>query len=198
MKNLAQFFNCYLQKGLDKKSVGQISKGSIHSYTRAEYQIILHTLMQGLVPLGLVPQCKVGILSHTSLEWHLIDMAVMLARGIVVPIYPNYLAEQAAFIINHAECGIVFLENDPQFEKFLTIQGETTQVHTVITFRDISPTLQSQLRPEIKHLTYQDLLAIGRQKIQENPQFWDFKLGEVQGQDIASIIYTSGLFQKYK
>jgi long-chain acyl-CoA synthetase len=72
-----------------------------------------------LIDGGLAPGDRVAVLSGTRQAWFEVDMAVLMARGITVPIYPTLTAEQAAHIVADSGASVVFAEEPIQAEKLL-------------------------------------------------------------------------------
>src|SRR4051812_34241797 len=56
-------------------------------------------LAQGLLDLGLQRGDRVALLAGTREEWTLSDMAIVLAGGVTVPLYPSNPAELCAYIL---------------------------------------------------------------------------------------------------
>ena len=66
----------------------------------------------GLVARGLQPGDAIGIMSHTSYEWTLLDFAVWEAGLVVVPVYETSSAEQAQWILTDAGVRLIVVENE--------------------------------------------------------------------------------------
>lgn len=57
----------------------------------------------GLLEAGLEPGDRVGVRSTSRYEWSLIDVASHLAGLILVPVYPEFSADQAVHVVEDAE-----------------------------------------------------------------------------------------------
>ncbi|MFM2078605.1 MAG: hypothetical protein RJA49_2495, partial [Actinomycetota bacterium] len=60
---------------------------------------------RGLVGCGVAPGDRVALMSHTRLEWMVLDYAILAAGAVTVPIYDTSSAEQIRWII--ADSGAV-------------------------------------------------------------------------------------------
>src|SRR5687767_14395968 len=67
------------------------------AYERAE------RIAFGLLASGLKLGERVAILAGTREEWTLADLALVMAGGVTVPLYPSNTAEQCAYILNDSE-----------------------------------------------------------------------------------------------
>ena len=71
---------------------------------------------------------RIGIWSANSMDWPIVDLAIMLAGHISVPIYPGQDVESANYIFNHAEVRLVFcgaFDQAPRVNEALTEGMET-------------------------------------------------------------------------
>ncbi len=66
---------------------------------------------RGLVARGLPQGGRVGLMSRTTYEWMLLDLATWAAGGVVVPIYPTSSAEQAEWILSDSEAFCCLVES---------------------------------------------------------------------------------------
>ena len=57
----------------------------------------------GLLELGLQPGDKVATISNNRPEWHIVDLGILLAGMINVPIYPTITEDDYEYIMNNAE-----------------------------------------------------------------------------------------------
>lgn len=69
-------------------------------------------LAKRLVADGLAEGEPVAIMSHTNVEWSLIEQAVWFAGGLPVPVYETSSAHQVAWILEDSGARRVFVENE--------------------------------------------------------------------------------------
>jgi len=65
----------------------------------------------GLMKLGIKPGDRVTIYANNCIDWLISEFAIWSAGGIMVTINPLYTAEEAKYIINHSESGVVMIDN---------------------------------------------------------------------------------------
>ena len=81
---------------------------------KAELVGRVQKLAKALVDLGLRRGDRVALMSENGPHWPTVDFATLCAGGVLVPIYPTLLPDQAAYIANDCGAKIVFAEK-PDF-----------------------------------------------------------------------------------
>jgi len=157
---------------------GKIDK-TWRKYSLAEYIEIVNNLSYGMMKLGINPGDKVGIISTNRPEWNMLDMAIMQAGAIAVPIYPTLATHEYKYILNHAEIKLVILEGAELMEKVSSVMAEVPDLKYLYTFIDRK-----------KFPYFQQLVDLGK----ENPNLEELekRKAAVNPSDCATIIYTSG------
>ena len=130
----------------------------------------------GLVARGLQPGDAVGIMSHTSYEWTLLDFAAWEAGLVVVPVYETSSAEQAQWILTDAGVRLIVVEN----EAMASMVGALTS--TV-------PELASL---QVLCVEREDVLGLIKSGRGVEPGELDRRSAALTSQSLATIVYTSG------
>ncbi|MBY8850307.1 AMP-dependent synthetase/ligase [Saccharothrix sp. MB29] len=146
-----------------------------HDVTFTEVAEEVLELASGLVHLGVRPGDRVCVLGRTSTEWLAVELAVLAAGGVVVPIYPSSAPEECAWII--ADSGAVLL-----------VAEDHAQRAKVDSVRDRVPDLRDVLVVEDGGLA--DLRSRGRTS--PLPDELDDRRAAVRPDDPTLVIYTSG------
>ena len=136
---------------------------------------------KSLLALGVKKDEKISILSNTCYPWVLSDMGIVSIGAVTVGIYQSNLAKDCEYIISHSDSVLVFAEDHEQLEKLLYIKKDIEKVKKVVLFKGDSD--------EDWVLSYDDFLALG--DTISNEQLGTAQ-DEVNSEDIASIVYTSG------
>lgn len=130
----------------------------------------------GLVAHGLEPGDAVGIMSHTSYEWTLMDYAAWEAGLVVVPIYETSSAEQARWILTDAKVRLVLVENEAMATMLTSLAAE-------------EPALADLEVLCVAKEAITELIADG--KSVERSEL-DSRTSRLTSDDLATIVYTSG------
>lgn len=142
-------------------------------------------LSKALLQQGVAPQQTVGILSQNTPQWTLTDLACLQIRAITVPIYTSNTAEQALYVMNHAEIKFLFVGDEKQYLKALEVADQCPSLQKIILFDDHIP-----LREQKYSIHWTDFLALGNnnaldEELQQRIDSRDLS-------DLFTVIYTSG------
>ena len=142
-------------------------------------------LSKALLQQGVAPQQTVGILSQNTPQWTLTDLACLQIRAVTVPIYTSNTAEQALYVMNHAEIKFLFVGDEKQYHKALEVADQCPSLQKIILFDDHIP-----LREQKYSIHWTDFLAFGNnnaldEELQQRIDSRDLS-------DLFTVIYTSG------
>ncbi|SEJ25989.1 AMP-dependent synthetase/ligase [Demequina mangrovi] len=135
-----------------------------------EFEERVLTVAKGLIASGVAAGDRVGIMGDTSLEWSVMDFAVLAAGGVTVPIYPSSSAKQCQWIVDDA--GLAF------------VAAQTEDQRTMLTGLDNAPTALE--------LSVEGLDAVAAAGGDVDDATLAQRTADVVLGDLASIIYTSG------
>ncbi|WP_423900563.1 AMP-dependent synthetase/ligase [Capnocytophaga leadbetteri] len=142
-------------------------------------------LSKALLQQGVAPQQTVGILSQNTPQWTLTDLACLQIRAVTVPIYTSNTAEQALYVMNHAEIKFLFVGDEKQYLKALEVADQCPSLQKIILFDD-----HIQLKEQKYSIHWTDFLALG------NNNALDEELQQrIDSRDLSelfTVIYTSG------
>jgi len=158
------------------------------SYSWADFHEHARLLGLGLVSLGLKRGEVVSILSEDNKEWIYADLGVQCVGGVSSGIYTTDSAAQLKYLVNDSDSRFLFVENDEQLDKFLSVRHEMPGLSRVIVFdRD---GLHDFCDEQVIFLD--DLYALGRAFLKENPNRFDEEIAKSKPEETAILVYTSG------
>lgn len=140
----------------------------------------------GLLALGLKVGERVAIFAATREEWVVCDLALVMAGGVTVPLYPSNTADQCAYILADSETSVLFVENEKQLAKIDQVRGQLPALRTVVVFDGAGAKEGANV------LSLAALKEKGRAHKQANAGALEAVRKQMSGQSIATIIYTSG------
>lgn len=153
-----------------------------------EYGRMVRQVAAGLIALGVERGDRVCILGENRPEWLVCHLAVMSGGGVTCGIYPTSAADQVAYVINHSESKVLFVENEEQVDKILQILPDLPSVKQVIIWDPKGLWGFSQE----KIIFFDQFLKEAASHLEHNPRCVEDRLAEIQADDTAMIIYTSG------
>lgn len=181
-KSIPEMFMSACKKGGDRPALRHKVRGRWESLSWRQFDDQARAVAAGLAGLGVNPGDKVALLSNTRLEWITVDMGILCAGAVNVPIYQSNLAREVEFILADSEACVAFVEDDAQLRKVLEHRAGLPRLRKIVLIagpRSSDPLV----------ITLDDLVAAGRQG----------DLAEVQRRadavtpgDLASLVYTSG------
>ena len=146
--------------------------GSLVPVTIEELLAEVEVYARGLIGLGVQPGESVGILAANSYQWMVMDLAILTAGAVTVPIYESDSAEQIRHILRDAKIVALFTDTSQQADLVESVRSES--LGDILSFdRDAKIRLQSLAR-------------------QVAPVEVDQRLAKTKITDVATIIYTSG------
>jgi long-chain acyl-CoA synthetase len=156
--------------------------GDWFELTWSEVRDAVERVAKGLIALEVKKGDRVCILGKTRLEWILCDFGIFSCGGVTVGIYPANLPPDCAYIINHSDAEIIFVEDEAQLAKVLEVRAELPQLRHIIIY-------DGESDPKNNVLSWDDFLAKSLSVTDEEAAS---RGEEIEAEDLASIVYTSG------
>lgn len=158
------------------------------SYTWTDFYEHARLIGLGLVSLGLQRGEAVSILSEDNKEWIYTDLGVQSVGGIASGVYTTDSASQLRYLVNDSGSRFLFVENDEQLDKFLSVRDEMPGLSKVIVYdRDGLHDFSDD-----KVIFLDELYALGRDLLKREPSRFDDEIARSQPEDTAILVYTSG------
>jgi long-chain acyl-CoA synthetase len=164
----------------------------------------------GLLQLGVSPRDRVCLLASSRPEWCEMDFAILSAGAVTVPIYPTNPASDCGFILWNAEARVIVLDTPDQLAKVRAVQREGITVpegmELLANNGTPPPHPGEQVHVHVARIvliqgegdggedlvTMQELLRIGAEAMAERGPQLDRILSELDPEQTATIVYTSG------
>ena len=154
--------------------------GDWKKFKSRDFLKMTDTLSQGLLGLGVQKGDRVAVVSNNCPQWNMVDFAVQQIGAILVPIYPTARQSDYEHIMNHAEPKVVFVEGS-------LIHGK---VKGLIEKMAVRPK-EFSFNPVEGLMTLRGLMVSVKVDKKSLAALQEHK-DEVDEEDVATIIYTSG------
>jgi long-chain acyl-CoA synthetase len=162
-------------------ALGYKSGGDWIGISTQEVGETVRRLSCGMVEMGLKPGEKVGIVADPSPFWMMMDLAILGAGAVSVPMFSNISHENLSFEIQDSGMRFLFVGSMEQYEAMKPFFGK---LERIIAMPD---GLQ-----DAKVVTYKALQELGAKRQAAHPGEY-LRLSEgINEQDTATLIYTSG------
>ncbi len=182
-QNFTQVFKWRVEKSGQSPALRFKKNGKWEDYSWNEFYDLSGKIGKGLIKLGLENGARVNLFSNTIVEWALVDLGVLLAGGVVVPIYQSNTADEAKYIINNSDGEYLFVENNLILERLEPVIEELINVKKIILMKG------KKLNDDDKIITLQNLMELGGDVTEDDFKERGFAKNP---DDILTIIYTSG------
>jgi long-chain acyl-CoA synthetase len=158
------------------------------SYTWNDFLEHARLIGLGLLSLGLKRGEVVSILSEDNKEWIYADLGIQCVGGIASGVYTTDSANQLKYLVNDSGSRFLFLENDEQLDKYLSVKDGMPGLAKVIVFD------QHGLHgfSDEKVIFLDELYRLGREFLKANPNRFDEEVAKSGPKDTAILVYTSG------
>jgi long-chain acyl-CoA synthetase len=158
-------------------------EGTWRAISSDELRTAVEEISMGLRALGIGKGDKVAILSENRPEWAMADLAVLCAGAADAPIYPTLTPAQVLYILDDSESRVAFASTAAQAAKVAEVRKHLEKLEHVVRF-DPAPAPGT--------LSLDDLRAKGREALAADRDALRRRAGEVDAEDLATLLYTSG------
>ncbi|MEE3117016.1 MAG: AMP-binding protein [Pseudomonadota bacterium] len=148
-----------------------IGDGKVVEYTWGRAVDEARRMAAYLKSLNLPEKSRIGLISKNCAQWIMTDWAIWMAGHISVPLYPTLNADTVNYILNHAECDVLFVGKLDDWDMMKPGVPESVRC---ISF---------PLSPPNEFETWDDIVA-KYPPLAENTQR--------DPDELATIVYTSG------
>jgi long-chain acyl-CoA synthetase len=145
----------------------------------------------GLQELGLKRDDKVAIIGSNRPRLYWAMCAAQALGAVPVPIYADSVAEEMAYILDHAEVTAAVVEDQEQVDKLLSVVDRLPRLALIVY--DEPRGLRDYDRQRLKWIT--DVQKLGRDSLSADAgglQRWETAAAAGKGEDLAVMLYTSG------
>ena len=168
----------------------------------ADFQPILYREMfqlgldfgAALLNLGVKREQPIGLISDNRAEWQHADLGIMAIGAVDVPRGCDATLIDLEKILSITETEIVIAENNSQVNKLVSLKEKLSALKTIIYFEnDLKDDVKAAAEAaKITLYYFQDLLKEGKKWRIEHQGEVEAELEKGKGDDLATIIFTSG------
>lgn len=175
--NIAEFLNTNTEKYPRKSAIGFKKKEKWTEINWTAFRRLVFKTANALRSAGVAAGDRVAIYSDNSAEWIVFDLATLSLGAVTVPIYSTNNLDQASYILNEAECKIILVGNQDQYDAAASI------LHSEQILKKIVAAKKS-IWIKKEHSQYlEDFIKDAEET---------FDIVPVADDDLATLIYTSG------
>jgi long-chain acyl-CoA synthetase len=165
--------------------------------TWGELALRVERLASFLIDRGVDAGSKVAIMANTRLEWGVAVLALMAARGTLVPVYPTLTAEHLIHILGHSDSEVLVVETAEHLKRVLQV-WDRLSLHTLITLEpmDVQAAARAAgLDPQAvaaRAFPLAQAEELGASTLEAAGDKVRTRLSEIRLEDVSYLVYTSG------
>lgn len=158
-----------------------VNQGAWLDYTWSDMQHAVQRWQTALAHEQLAPGDRVAIMMRNCPQWVMFEQAALGLGLVVVPLYTEDRAENAAWCIDNAGASLLLLENMTRWEALSEVADQLPSVKRIVILNTTSD--------DVNH-TGDERAVAAQAWLPEQPE--PITLVENQPDTLATIIYTSG------
>ena len=165
--------------------------GIWQTWTWAQVLDQIRAFSIGLEELGIVRGDKFAIIGGNRPKLYWAMCAGQALGAVPVPLYADAVAEEMAYVLEHAEVKLAVVEDQEQVDKVLSVSDRLTCLGRLIY--DEPRGLRGYDHARLK--SFEDVQKRGREMLARDPgrlARWEESIAAGKGGDLAVILYTSG------
>ncbi|WP_319558839.1 long-chain fatty acid--CoA ligase [Marispirochaeta sp.] len=192
--SILHLFKSIVQEHPDKAAqYSKNSRGAFVPVTFSELYREMSVFASGLYDLGVRRGDHLGLIADNRKEWLVADLATISLGAIDVPRGRDSMPQEISFILEYAECRLVFVENREMAEKVLSVVHDLPSMKFMVVLdQDFNPSELDKIPRGIKLYTYGDIIEKGNKRIKKDPDLVEQEISKGDIDDVVTIIFTSG------
>ncbi len=175
----------------DRAAMRHKHLGIWQTWTWRDVDEIVRAYAHGLQALGLRRGDTIAIVGSNRPKLYWSMLAAQCLGAVPVPVYADAVAEEMAYVLEHAQVKLAAVEDQEQVDKILSISERLTGLSHIVydEERGLRDYDHARLHP------IDAIIAQGREAMASDPAARaaiDASVAEGKGADVSIILYTSG------
>jgi len=179
--------------------------GDWHAVTWGAFARQIRDVALFLASAGLKSGERACVFAPNRVEWMSAALGIQAAGGVVVPVYASNTAEQAAYVVEHSDARVVFVDTPALVARVLAAWPAYGAVERIVLLDDaldvsaIATGMRGRGEPvppfaeiERKVLPWSRACAMGRARDAEDPGAFERTMDGVSLDQPGMMLYTSG------
>ena len=187
-ETLPQFLLEHARKTPDRIALRERNYGIWQAITWSEYLQHVKDFALGLVSLGLQPEETIAIIGDNRPEWVISELAAQSVGAKSIGVYQDSVVREMIYIFNHADVSFIVVEDQEQVDKILEMWPQLEGVRKVVYYDPKG--LRNYTEDFLMY--FPDVEALGREYDAQHPGWWEQRVAQGKGSDLAILSTTSG------
>lgn len=157
--------------------------GIWYSFSAKDYQEYSDYISYALIDQGFKKGDKILSISTNKPEWNFMDMALLQAGIIHIPVYPNINIDEYTYIFNHSDATAIFVGDETIYHRIKPAIDNTPAIKQIFCLGETSCA---------NIISIYNLINTGRNKKDLYKEKLEQIKNSINENELATIIYTSG------
>jgi long-chain acyl-CoA synthetase len=183
LRNVVQF--------ADRPAMRHKDYGIWQTWTWAQLREEVYAFAIGLRKVGLERGDVVAIIGDNRPRLYATFAAVQSLGGVPVPVYQDAVADEMAYVLEHAEARIAVVQDQEQVDKVISVADRLPKLQRIIYDEDRGLATYDPARMH----SFEHVQDLGREEMAANPgteRWWLEEIAKGKGADVSVMLYTSG------
>ncbi len=182
------------QRNPNPKALNVQRDGQWITYSTRAFREDAEAIAAGLRALGLATEDRVALFMYSDPDFVRVDMGALIAHLVDVPLYLTYAPDLLVYVMNHAEARALFVSDGELLRKICPLLPQMHFLQTLIIAHPPEDWAERQrhIPQGVRTMTLADLMAQGREVLEQDPGLIARLKRGIAPDDLATIIYTSG------
>ncbi len=177
------------QLGDSHTALREKAYGIWETYSWKDYFRYTKMVGLGLKSLGLQRGDNVCLILDNHVEWLFSELGTQAMGAVTIPLFTSAVAKELVYGLNRVKARYVFAQDQEQVDKLLAEREQLPDVEMVIY---IDPTGMRNYRDNPWLVSFAQLLELGEDLDEEQPDLFIKELWEGKPQDVTLMLMTSG------
>ena len=151
----------------------------------------IRAFSMGLGAIGIARGDRVAIVGANRPRLYWAFAAVQALGAVPVPVYADSVAEEMAYVLNHAGIRYAIVQDQEQVDKVLSIAGEIEDLQAVV-YDEIRGLRDYDHEETIRLHSLDSIQDMGREAAANGESMWRAGIEAGEKGDLAVMLYTSG------
>jgi long-chain acyl-CoA synthetase len=163
-------------------------RGIWQPLTWRDYWQAVHNFASGLAAMGFGRGDKLSVIGDNRPRLYVAQIAAQCLGGIAVPVYQDSIAEELAYVLEHAEVVVIVAEDQEQVDKILSLKDRLPRLRLLVYDNPLG-----LAQYDISFLCgFDEIDEEGRKYSTTRSGYVGAEIDKISADDIALLVYTSG------
>jgi long-chain-fatty-acid--CoA ligase ACSBG len=141
----------------------EVAANQWRTITYRQYYDLAISFAKSLIALGVPEFTAVNIIGFNSVEWAVAFYGSIFGHYLPIGLYTTNGPDTCAYIANHSEAQIVFMEDASHLKKYIQVSEQVKAVKHYVIWKGAVPTdLPAEFKGKV--MTWKEFMAFGEKK----------------------------------